>query len=180
MSAPKRAKDSRKSSWIWTRAPDESGNFPLRTSGSPKSTGSWPTPSMTKTLAAAMETAIWRWAHPIPTPLTATPATLTEKTKEEARDLTTRHFTGIWSIQKPKPSRPISKTGIRSWSMKTACSNIETGNHMLEQTFIHIQGIGPKTEEKIWGMGIRSWRDFLSLKKPVFPPAKKSSHCGKP
>lgn len=43
---------------------------------------------------------------------------------------------------------------------------------MIEKTFIHIDGIGPKTEEKIWKMGIQSWRDFLGLKKPVFSPGK--------
>ncbi len=38
---------------------------------------------------------------------------------------------------------------------------------MLENTFIHIQGIGPKTEQAIWRKGIRTWADFLSSKKPV-------------
>ncbi len=32
---------------------------------------------------------------------------------------------------------------------------------MLEQTFRHIPGIGPATEEKIWAAGIRSWSDYL-------------------
>ncbi len=33
---------------------------------------------------------------------------------------------------------------------------------MLESTFIHILGIGPKTEQAIWRKGIRTWKDFLS------------------
>lgn len=38
---------------------------------------------------------------------------------------------------------------------------------MLERSFIHIQGIGPKTEQKIWQSGIRSWKDFLGHKGKV-------------
>src|ERR1039458_3995272 len=30
---------------------------------------------------------------------------------------------------------------------------------MLEQTFIHIPGVGPKTERELWQSGIRSWDD---------------------
>ena len=43
---------------------------------------------------------------------------------------------------------------------------------MLEQTFIHIPGIGPKTEQTLWRRGIHSWQDFLRHKKPVLSPAK--------
>ena len=43
---------------------------------------------------------------------------------------------------------------------------------MLEQTFIHIVGIGPKTEQALWGRGIRRWQDFLDHKKPVLSPTK--------
>lgn len=32
---------------------------------------------------------------------------------------------------------------------------------MLEHTFIHIPGIGPKTEQHLWRHGILTWRDFL-------------------
>ncbi len=38
---------------------------------------------------------------------------------------------------------------------------------MLENTFIHILGIGPKTEQAIWRKGIRTWKDFLSSKEIV-------------
>lgn len=31
---------------------------------------------------------------------------------------------------------------------------------MLKNTFIHIPGIGPKTEERLWDSGIHSWNDF--------------------
>ena len=41
---------------------------------------------------------------------------------------------------------------------------------MLENTFIHITGIGPKTERLLWNRGIRTWKDFLDHKKPVFSP----------
>ena len=33
---------------------------------------------------------------------------------------------------------------------------------MLSATFIHIPGIGPLTEQRIWQRGIRSWHDFLA------------------
>ena len=38
---------------------------------------------------------------------------------------------------------------------------------MLEHTFVHIQGIGPKTEQKIWRSGIRTWHDFLRRKGTI-------------
>jgi len=33
---------------------------------------------------------------------------------------------------------------------------------VLSATFIHIPGIGPLTEQRIWQRGIRSWHDFLA------------------
>jgi len=38
---------------------------------------------------------------------------------------------------------------------------------MLKNTFIHIQGIGPKTERALWQKGIHTWADFLSSKETV-------------
>jgi len=32
---------------------------------------------------------------------------------------------------------------------------------MLQHTFIHIQGIGPKTEQSFWRRGLYTWEDFL-------------------
>ncbi len=43
---------------------------------------------------------------------------------------------------------------------------------MLEHTFIHIPGIGPKTEQTLWNRGIYRWHDFLNHEKPVFSPGK--------
>jgi uncharacterized protein YprB with RNaseH-like and TPR domain len=43
---------------------------------------------------------------------------------------------------------------------------------MLERTFIHIQGIGPKTERRLWERGIRTWRDFLSHRQTIFSPPR--------
>ncbi len=37
---------------------------------------------------------------------------------------------------------------------------------MLKHTFLHIQGIGQKTEERLWDAGIHEWEDF----KFPFPP----------
>ncbi len=39
---------------------------------------------------------------------------------------------------------------------------------MLDHTFIHIQGIGEKTERAIWSRGIYTWADFLEYPKRVF------------
>jgi len=43
---------------------------------------------------------------------------------------------------------------------------------MLEQTFIHIPGIGPKTEQTLWRRGVHRWQDFLDRQEPVFSQAK--------
>lgn len=32
---------------------------------------------------------------------------------------------------------------------------------MLSSSFLHIPGIGPVTERRIWERGVHSWRDFL-------------------
>lgn len=39
---------------------------------------------------------------------------------------------------------------------------------MLENTFIHIQGIGQKTEKGLWQQGIKNWRQFLDYDGIVF------------
>jgi len=38
---------------------------------------------------------------------------------------------------------------------------------MLEQTFIHIPGIGPRTERRIWSLGIPTWQAFLDHRGAV-------------
>jgi len=43
---------------------------------------------------------------------------------------------------------------------------------MLTNTFIHLQGIGLKTEADLWRSGIRSWDDFRSSPQDFFPAAK--------
>ena len=39
---------------------------------------------------------------------------------------------------------------------------------MLDHTFIHIAGIGPKTERHLWDRGILTWKQFLSHPGPIF------------
>ena len=39
---------------------------------------------------------------------------------------------------------------------------------MLEHTFVHIPGIGPKTEQGIWSRGLLTWDDFLRCDREVF------------
>jgi len=43
---------------------------------------------------------------------------------------------------------------------------------VIENTFIHIQGVGPKTERNIWQKGIADWSGFLSHEGEVVSPAK--------
>jgi uncharacterized protein len=42
---------------------------------------------------------------------------------------------------------------------------------VIENTFIHIQGVGAKTERKIWQKGISDWRSFISHKGSVISRA---------
>ncbi len=48
---------------------------------------------------------------------------------------------------------------------------------MLQQTFLHIQGIGEKTEKRIWSKGINAWQDFLSWPQMVFSPGRDRVIC---
>ncbi len=43
---------------------------------------------------------------------------------------------------------------------------------MLEQTFIHIPGIGPRTERRIWKSGVYTWQDFLEANSTIIDPSK--------
>lgn len=38
--------------------------------------------------------------------------------------------------------------------------------HMLQSTFIHLQGIGTKTERALWNQGILTWDDFEQSRRP--------------
>jgi uncharacterized protein YprB with RNaseH-like and TPR domain len=43
---------------------------------------------------------------------------------------------------------------------------------LLTRTFIHIQGIGQKTEKKLWKRGIRTWQHFLGHPHVIFSAAR--------
>jgi uncharacterized protein YprB with RNaseH-like and TPR domain len=43
---------------------------------------------------------------------------------------------------------------------------------LLEHTFIHIQGIGKKTEQRLWERGILKWNHFLEYGETIFSPAR--------
>jgi len=43
---------------------------------------------------------------------------------------------------------------------------------LLEHTFIHIPGIGPKTERHLWRHGILTWKHFLNNRKTALSPAR--------
>jgi len=44
---------------------------------------------------------------------------------------------------------------------------------LLNNTFIHIPGIGQKTEERFWAAGILDWDDFIEPLPIRLPSAKK-------
>ncbi len=43
---------------------------------------------------------------------------------------------------------------------------------MLEHTFIHIQGIGSKTEQDLWARDILTWHHFLNYEGIIFSPGR--------
>lgn len=43
---------------------------------------------------------------------------------------------------------------------------------MLKNTFVHIQGIGPRTERMLWAEGVRTWGDYLARPSPVVSPSR--------
>ena len=43
---------------------------------------------------------------------------------------------------------------------------------MLENTFIHIQGVGPRTEQAIWKQGLLTWEAFLHHRGTVLSRAR--------
>ena len=40
---------------------------------------------------------------------------------------------------------------------------------MLKNTFIHVPGLGTKTEQRIWSSGVHSWNDLLNLQERTVP-----------
>jgi len=50
---------------------------------------------------------------------------------------------------------------------------------MLRNSFIHIPGVGPKTEKYIWNRGIFSWKDFLSKSKNLGLSTEKTEQIKK-
>jgi len=46
---------------------------------------------------------------------------------------------------------------------------------MLQQTFIHIPGVGPKTEKNFWSAGITDWKAFLDDKSLKLSPSRRGT-----
>ena len=44
---------------------------------------------------------------------------------------------------------------------------------MLKNTFLHVPGLGIKTEQNIWASGIHSWEDLLREALTRFPPVRR-------
>ncbi len=47
---------------------------------------------------------------------------------------------------------------------------------MLEHTFIHVSGIGPRTERRLWQRGILTWDEFLGREHKVFSSPARDAH----
>jgi uncharacterized protein len=48
------------------------------------------------------------------------------------------------------------------------------GEKMLNNTYIHISGVGKSLEQKIWAQGIRTWEEFLEMEDKIsIPPARR-------
>jgi uncharacterized protein YprB with RNaseH-like and TPR domain len=43
---------------------------------------------------------------------------------------------------------------------------------LLEHTFIHIPGIGSRTEQRLWQKGILTWQQYLHSKQPPLSPTR--------
>jgi uncharacterized protein YprB with RNaseH-like and TPR domain len=43
---------------------------------------------------------------------------------------------------------------------------------LLENTFIHVPGVGPGTEQRLWQLGILTWKQYLHSKQPLFSPTR--------
>jgi uncharacterized protein len=57
-------------------------------------------------------------------------------------------------------------------TLKERCFIIQNkgDNSLLEHTFIHIPGIGLKTEQRLWQQGILTWNHYLGTKEVLFSP----------
>lgn len=53
------------------------------------------------------------------------------------------------------------------------CDHINRGDLLLNNTFVHVPGIGQKTEERFWAAGIRCWDDFVEPLPIRLPAATK-------
>jgi uncharacterized protein YprB with RNaseH-like and TPR domain len=52
-------------------------------------------------------------------------------------------------------------------------AGVPVGNHsLLEHTFVHIPGIGPKTEQRLWKKGLLTWGDYLQADNGFFSPGR--------
>jgi uncharacterized protein YprB with RNaseH-like and TPR domain len=49
---------------------------------------------------------------------------------------------------------------------------------MLNNTYIHIPGVGKNLEQKIWAQGIHKWEEFLEMKETMpIPSTRKARIC---
>ncbi len=49
---------------------------------------------------------------------------------------------------------------------------------MLNNTYIHIPGVGKGLERKIWAQGIHTWKEFLEMEDRIsIPSSRKARIC---
>lgn len=65
----------------------------------------------------------------------------------------------------PLPIRPLP--GCIRGPLRKSYEYIGTGSLLavLRQTFLHIPGVGYRTEDRLWRAGVRSWEDFHSQRE---------------
>ena len=72
----------------------------------------------------------------------------------------------------PRRSRHLTcSRACRTHKRAGSCRQNQTVD-LLKHTFIHIPGIGPKTERHIWQQGILTWEQCLHSEKTPFSPAR--------
>src|SRR5256885_9733470 len=69
-----------------------------------------------------------------------------------------------------RPIRPFRlrlSRGFAHLSLEGICRRgLVRGSPMIRETFVHVVGVGYRTEERMWRSGIRTWDDFSVAHRP--------------
>src|SRR5437773_9430808 len=72
-------------------------------------------------------------------------------------------------LEHPRPigPSPLSRSrGFTHLCRRDMARALLSGHRMIRETFVHIAGVGYRTEERIWRSGIRTWDDFSAAPRP--------------